>query len=83
MGCLIFAPPPPSKQECDNFITVVEKIDGYVMVCGTNAGRPKCWMLVRVLFLFSVKEAAAAGRMGQHAGWGLLQRLGVTFPAEA
>ncbi|XP_023686206.2 semaphorin-7A-like isoform X1 [Paramormyrops kingsleyae] len=36
----------PQSKECDNFITVVEKIDGYVMVCGTNAGHPKCWMLV-------------------------------------
>uniref|UniRef100_A0A8C9V0H9 Semaphorin-1A n=1 Tax=Scleropages formosus TaxID=113540 RepID=A0A8C9V0H9_SCLFO len=33
-------------QECDNFITVIEKVDDHVLVCGTNAGAPRCWLLV-------------------------------------
>uniref|UniRef100_A0A3B4C386 Sema domain-containing protein n=1 Tax=Pygocentrus nattereri TaxID=42514 RepID=A0A3B4C386_PYGNA len=32
--------------ECDNFITVIEKVNDTFVVCGTNAGSPKCWLLV-------------------------------------
>ncbi|TSK34797.1 Toll-like receptor 2 type-1 [Bagarius yarrelli] len=35
-----------SKIECDNFITVIEKVNDTFVVCGTNAGTPKCWLLV-------------------------------------
>ncbi|KAB5586873.1 hypothetical protein PHYPO_G00006450 [Pangasianodon hypophthalmus] len=35
-----------SKIECDNFITVIEKVNDTFVVCGTNAGTPKCWQLV-------------------------------------
>uniref|UniRef100_A0A3Q2YBR0 Si:ch211-113g11.6 n=1 Tax=Hippocampus comes TaxID=109280 RepID=A0A3Q2YBR0_HIPCM len=31
--------------ECDNFITVIEKVNDTFIVCGTNAGSPRCWML--------------------------------------
>lgn len=34
--------------ECDNFITVMQKVNDTFLVCGTNAGSPRCWMLVRV-----------------------------------
>uniref|UniRef100_A0A3Q3J0B5 Sema domain-containing protein n=1 Tax=Monopterus albus TaxID=43700 RepID=A0A3Q3J0B5_MONAL len=34
--------------ECDNFITVIQKVNDTFIVCGTNAGSPRCWMLVRV-----------------------------------
>lgn len=36
-----------SQLECDNFITVIEKVNDTFIVCGTNAGSPRCWMLVR------------------------------------
>ncbi|KAJ7985557.1 hypothetical protein DPEC_G00353320 [Dallia pectoralis] len=32
--------------ECDNFITVIQKVNDTFVVCGTNAGTPKCWLLV-------------------------------------
>ncbi|XP_053350950.1 semaphorin-7A [Clarias gariepinus] len=35
-----------TRMECDNFITVIEKINDTFVVCGTNAGTPKCWLLV-------------------------------------
>ncbi|KAK3550540.1 hypothetical protein QTP70_000015 [Hemibagrus guttatus] len=35
-----------AKIECDNFITVIEKVNDTFVVCGTNAGTPKCWLLV-------------------------------------
>ncbi|XP_060776560.1 semaphorin-7A [Neoarius graeffei] len=35
-----------SKIECDNFITVIEKVNDTFVVCGTNAGTPKCWLLM-------------------------------------
>ncbi|KAJ8287997.1 hypothetical protein COCON_G00006560 [Conger conger] len=34
------------KMECDNFITVIQKVSDTLLVCGTNAGTPKCWQLV-------------------------------------
>lgn len=37
-----------SQLECDNFITVIQKVNDTILVCGTNAGSPRCWMLVRV-----------------------------------
>lgn len=36
--------------ECDNFITVIQKVNDTFIVCGTNAGSPRCWMLVRVSY---------------------------------
>ncbi|XP_066538607.1 semaphorin-7A isoform X2 [Hoplias malabaricus] len=36
----------PLQLECDNFITVIEKVNDTFVVCGTNAGSPKCWLLV-------------------------------------
>lgn len=32
--------------ECDNFITVIQKVNDTMIICGTNAGSPRCWMLV-------------------------------------
>uniref|UniRef100_A0A3Q0RET0 Si:ch211-113g11.6 n=1 Tax=Amphilophus citrinellus TaxID=61819 RepID=A0A3Q0RET0_AMPCI len=32
--------------ECDNFITVIQKVNDTFIVCGTNAGNPRCWMLI-------------------------------------
>lgn len=34
------------KQECENFITVIQKVGDSFIVCGTRAGSPKCWLLV-------------------------------------
>lgn len=37
-----------SQLECDNFITVIQKVNDTMIICGTNAGSPRCWMLVSV-----------------------------------
>ncbi|XP_032090155.1 semaphorin-7A-like, partial [Thamnophis elegans] len=34
------------KGNCDNFIQMIERIENKILVCGTNAGAPKCWILV-------------------------------------
>ncbi|XP_035601875.1 semaphorin-7A-like [Oncorhynchus keta] len=43
-ACIAKSDPP--KLECDNFITVIQKVNDTFVVCGTNAGTPKCWLLV-------------------------------------
>ncbi|XP_030637141.1 semaphorin-7A [Chanos chanos] len=42
--------------ECDNFITVIEKINDTFVVCGTNAGSPKCWLLVNNTVLTDIPQ---------------------------
>uniref|UniRef100_A0AAV2MEY6 Sema domain-containing protein n=1 Tax=Knipowitschia caucasica TaxID=637954 RepID=A0AAV2MEY6_KNICA len=37
----------PLELECDNFITVMQKVNDTFIVCGTNAGSPRCWMLTK------------------------------------
>ncbi|XP_044305007.1 semaphorin-7A-like [Varanus komodoensis] len=34
------------QEDCDNFIRVIQRLDDRIIVCGTNAGSPKCWFLV-------------------------------------
>ncbi|XP_075391889.1 semaphorin-7A [Tenrec ecaudatus] len=34
------------KQDCENYITLLEKQAEGLLVCGTNARRPSCWRLV-------------------------------------
>uniref|UniRef100_A0A3P9L226 Si:ch211-113g11.6 n=1 Tax=Oryzias latipes TaxID=8090 RepID=A0A3P9L226_ORYLA len=41
--------------ECDNFITVLQKVNDTFIVCGTNAGSPRCWMLVNDTVLTDVQ----------------------------
>ncbi|XP_061676253.1 semaphorin-7A [Syngnathoides biaculeatus] len=45
----------PLELECDNFITVIEKVNDTFIVCGTNAGSPRCWMLVNDTVLTDVQ----------------------------
>ncbi|MCI4374500.1 hypothetical protein PGIGA_G00006900 [Pangasianodon gigas] len=45
-----------SKIECDNFITVIEKVNDTFVVCGTNAGTPKCWQLVNNTVLTNMPD---------------------------
>ncbi|MBN3300020.1 SEM7A protein, partial [Amia calva] len=33
------------EAECENFITVIQKVNDTFVICGTNAGSPKCWLL--------------------------------------
>ncbi|XP_054944089.1 semaphorin-7A isoform X2 [Physeter macrocephalus] len=35
------------KQDCENYVTLLEKQGEGLLVCGTNARRPSCWTLVR------------------------------------
>ncbi|XP_071391507.1 semaphorin-7A [Centroberyx affinis] len=44
------------KLECDNFITVIQKVNDTFVVCGTNAGSPKCWLLVNDTVLTDVGQ---------------------------
>uniref|UniRef100_A0A8C0ZY22 Semaphorin-7A n=1 Tax=Castor canadensis TaxID=51338 RepID=A0A8C0ZY22_CASCN len=34
------------KQDCENYITLLERRSEGLLVCGTNARRPSCWTLV-------------------------------------
>ncbi|XP_056261877.1 semaphorin-7A isoform X2 [Pseudoliparis swirei] len=43
------------EMECDNFITVIQKVNDTIIVCGTNAGSPRCWMLVNDTVLTDVR----------------------------
>ncbi|MEQ2269689.1 hypothetical protein XENORESO_008215, partial [Xenotaenia resolanae] len=43
------------QMECDNFITVLQKVNDTFIVCGTNAGSPRCWMLVNDTVLTDVQ----------------------------
>uniref|UniRef100_A0A3B3ZKV3 Sema domain-containing protein n=1 Tax=Periophthalmus magnuspinnatus TaxID=409849 RepID=A0A3B3ZKV3_9GOBI len=45
----------PLEMECDNFITVMQKVNDTFIVCGTNAGSPRCWMLVNDTVLTDVQ----------------------------
>uniref|UniRef100_A0A8D3DTT0 Semaphorin-1A n=1 Tax=Scophthalmus maximus TaxID=52904 RepID=A0A8D3DTT0_SCOMX len=45
----------PLELECDNFITVIQKVNDTFVVCGTNAGSPRCWMLVNDTVLTDVQ----------------------------
>ncbi|XP_055019449.1 semaphorin-7A [Boleophthalmus pectinirostris] len=45
----------PLELECDNFITVMQKVNDTFVVCGTNAGSPRCWMLVNDTVLTDVQ----------------------------
>lgn len=46
----------PLELECDNFITVLQKVNNETFVaCGTNAGSPRCWMLVNDTVLTDVQ----------------------------
>ncbi|XP_016518876.1 semaphorin-7A-like [Poecilia formosa] len=45
----------PDEMECDNFITVLQKVNDTFIVCGTNAGSPRCWMLVNETVLTDVQ----------------------------
>lgn len=41
-------PPSPSPlQDCENYVTLLEKQGEGLLVCGTNARFPSCWRLVR------------------------------------
>ncbi|TNN01962.1 semaphorin-7A [Takifugu flavidus] len=46
--------------ECDNFITVIQKVNDTMIVCGTNAGSPRCWMLVNDTVLTDVQGVQIA-----------------------
>ncbi|KAM9309301.1 semaphorin-7A [Pholidichthys leucotaenia] len=45
----------PLELECDNFITVIQKVNDTFIVCGTNAGKPRCSMLVNDSVLTDVQ----------------------------
>ncbi|XP_016131321.1 semaphorin-7A-like [Sinocyclocheilus grahami] len=54
---------PAWKQECANFITVIERVGDSFVVCGTRAGAPKCWLLVNDSVLTDMPEETAASNI--------------------
>ncbi|KAL4646761.1 semaphorin-7A-like isoform X1 [Arapaima gigas] len=40
--------------DCNNYITVIQKVNESLLVCGTNAGSPKCWLLVNNTVLSNI-----------------------------
>ncbi|KPP78708.1 hypothetical protein Z043_101764 [Scleropages formosus] len=40
--------------ECANYITVIQRVNDSLLVCGTNAGSPKCWLLVNNTVLTNI-----------------------------
>ncbi|XP_051577864.1 semaphorin-7A [Myxocyprinus asiaticus] len=51
------------KHECDNFITVIERVGDSFMVCGTRAGAPKCWLLVNDSVLMDMQQETSASEI--------------------
>lgn len=41
------SPSPSPGQDCENYITLLERQGEGLLICGTNARRPSCWRLVR------------------------------------
>ncbi|XDV40399.1 hypothetical protein PO909_009491 [Leuciscus waleckii] len=51
------------KQECDNFISVIEKVGDSFVVCGTTAGSPKCYLLVNDTVLTEMPAETVASNI--------------------
>ncbi|XP_051574093.1 semaphorin-7A-like isoform X1 [Myxocyprinus asiaticus] len=51
------------KHECDNFITVIERVGDSFVVCGTRAGAPKCWLLVNDSVLTDMQQETSASEI--------------------
>ncbi|XP_051999994.1 semaphorin-7A-like [Xyrauchen texanus] len=51
------------KHECDNFITVIERVGDSFVVCGTRAGAPKCWLLVNESVLMDMQQETSASEI--------------------
>ncbi|KAK7798580.1 hypothetical protein U0070_016405 [Myodes glareolus] len=44
------------KQDCENYITLIERRGNGLLVCGTNARKPSCWNLVNDSVVMSLGE---------------------------
>lgn len=44
------------QSHCENVITVLHEYQDSLLVCGTNAFKPRCWNLVSVADLFSIQN---------------------------
>ncbi|CAO2634859.1 Sema7a [Lemmus lemmus] len=44
------------KQDCENYITLLERRGNGLLVCGTNARKPSCWNLVNDSMVVSLGE---------------------------
>lgn len=38
------------QSSCENVITVIEELQDWIFVCGTNGKQPRCWKLVGGIF---------------------------------
>ncbi|CAM2108174.1 semaphorin-7A-like isoform X1 [Caretta caretta] len=54
------------QAECDNYIRVIQRLNGSsIIVCGTNAGSPKCWFLTNDTTLQQDKRGQALAISGE------------------
>ncbi|EMP27961.1 Semaphorin-7A [Chelonia mydas] len=54
------------QAECDNYIRVIQRLNGSsIIVCGTNAGSPKCWFLTNDTTLQQDKQGQALAISGE------------------
>lgn len=64
----LLRPSSPSGQDCENYITLLEKQGQGLLICGTNARRPSCWTLVRGPLPFAQSGWASAPPGGIEVG---------------
>uniref|UniRef100_A0A6J0U1X4 Semaphorin-7A-like isoform X1 n=1 Tax=Pogona vitticeps TaxID=103695 RepID=A0A6J0U1X4_9SAUR len=51
---------------CDNLIRVIEKWNKKILVCGTNAGAPKCWFLINTTTWEKKNEGQVITLLGEN-----------------
>uniref|UniRef100_H3CKZ6 Si:ch211-113g11.6 n=1 Tax=Tetraodon nigroviridis TaxID=99883 RepID=H3CKZ6_TETNG len=71
---------PLEQLECDNFITVIQKVNDTMIVCGTNAGNPRCWMLVNDSVLTDVQGGQIASASDISPAYP--SQRSISFPAD-
>uniref|UniRef100_A0A3B3SGC8 Si:ch211-113g11.6 n=1 Tax=Paramormyrops kingsleyae TaxID=1676925 RepID=A0A3B3SGC8_9TELE len=64
-----------SIENCDNFITVIQKVNDSLVACGTNAGIPKCWLLVNNTVLTDIAAGCFPFPCPSHADGNLYSAL--------
>ncbi|XP_043084224.1 semaphorin-7A isoform X2 [Puntigrus tetrazona] len=62
---------------CENAVTVIERLENYTFVCGTNGRQPRCWKLMEIStqqLLYTVMEPCCsfAGKLGNESMYGCM-----------
>lgn len=73
---------PSPGQDCENYITLLERQGEGLLVCGTNARRPSCWSLVRRPLPICLVSSLLSGWASapQRRRWGRLTSPGIEHP---